>query len=110
MEFQGKYDGNADGVHGRVYRRSKHGDFLSSASRLSERIKVGIMLAISMTASTLAGLMNAEIKYVVDQKVPWISKLNPAALISDAFYCINVYEDPVRMRNKFLRLQLWRQC
>lgn len=80
------------------------GIFVSSASRLSEKMKVGIMLAISMTASTLAGLMNAEIKYVVDQKAPWINKLNPAALISDAFYCINVYEDPVRMRNNILTL------
>ena len=80
------------------------GIFVSSASRLSEKMKVGIMLAISMTASTLAGLMNAAIKYVVDQKVPWINKLNPAALISDAFYCINVYEDPVRMRNNILTL------
>ena len=62
------------------------------------------MLAISMTASTLAGLVNVEIKYMVDQKLPLLNKLNPAALISDAFYCINVYEDPVRMRNNIMTL------
>lgn len=80
------------------------GIFVSSVSRFSEKLKVGIMLAISMTASTLAGLVNVEIKYMVDQKLPLLNKLNPAALISDAFYCINVYEDPVRMRNNIMTL------
>ena len=56
------------------------------------------MLGISMTGSTLAGLMNSKIKFAVDQNMPIINKLNPAALITDAFYCINVDDDPVRMK------------
>lgn len=80
------------------------GIFVSSASRLSENIKVGIMLGISMTGSVLAGLMNVTIKYAVDEKFPVLNKLNPAALITDAFYCINVYDDPTRMRNNLFTL------
>lgn len=82
------------------------GIFVSSASKLSENIKVGIMLGISMTASTLAGLVNVEIKHAVDQSVPIVNKLNPAALISDAFYCINVYDDPERMKSSLLTLAI----
>lgn len=80
------------------------GVFVSSASKLSENFKVGIMLGISMTASTLAGLLNSQIKFTVDQKTPIINKLNPAALITDSFYCINIYDDPVRMRNNLITL------
>ena len=36
--------------------------------------------------------------------LPLVNKLNPAAVISDAFYCINVYDDPVRFRNDILTL------
>ena len=57
-----------------------------------------------MTGSVLAGLMNVTIKYAVDEKFPVLNKLNPAALITDAFYCINVYDDPVRMRNNLFTL------
>ena len=80
------------------------GVFVSSASKLSENIKVAIMLGISMTGSTLAGLMNSKIKFAVDQNMPIINKLNPAALITDAFYCINVYDDPARMKTNLITL------
>ena len=36
--------------------------------------------------------------------MPIINKLNPAALITDAFYCINVYDDPVRMKTNLITL------
>ena len=38
--------------------------------------------------------------------MPIINKLNPAALITDAFYCINVYDDPVRMKTNLMTLRL----
>ena len=80
------------------------GILVCSIGKFSEGIKVGIMLGISMTASVLAGLVNVQIKYAVDRAVPLVNKLNPAAVISDAFYCINVYDDPVRFRNDILTL------
>lgn len=76
------------------------GIFIGSISRLSEAAKVGINLAVSMGCSFLAGLMNANMKDIVEKSMPIINRINPAALISDAFYCINVYDDPARyMRN-----------
>lgn len=69
---------------------------VGSFGKMKEGVKVGILLAISMTGSFLAGLMSADMKYLVDQNAPLVNRINPAAVITDALYCINVYDDPVR--------------
>lgn len=66
------------------------GIFIGSIGRMSEGIKIGIILGVSMISSFLSGLMNADMKYYVEQHAPVINRINPAALIADAFYCINV--------------------
>ena len=63
---------------------------------MGEGVKIGIMIGVSMTLSFLAGLMNADIKNVVDRNAPLLNRLNPAALISDALYCLYVYDAPER--------------
>lgn len=80
------------------------GIFIGSIGKAGEGIKVGILLGISMTGSFLAGLMNVDMKYVVDQHAPLVNRLNPAAVITDAFYCINVYDDPVRFSRSLVTL------
>lgn len=80
------------------------GIFIGSIGKMGEGIKVGILLGISMTGSFLAGLMNVDMKYVVDQHAPLVNRLNPAAVITDAFYCINVYDDPVRFSRSLVTL------
>lgn len=80
------------------------GIFVGSFSKIGEGAKIGIILAISMMCSFLAGLMNADMKYIVDQHVPVVNRLNPAALISDAFYCINVYNDRARYMTNLVTL------
>lgn len=69
------------------------GIFVGSFGKMREGVKIGILLGISMVCSFLAGLMSGQMKYIVEQHVPVINRVNPAALISDAFYCINVYND-----------------
>lgn len=80
------------------------GIFISSILKWSEGAKIGVLLGISMILSFLAGLMNVQIKVSVDQAFPLVNRINPVALISDAFYCINIYNDPVRFRNSLLTL------
>lgn len=80
------------------------GIFISSILKWSEGAKIGVLLGISMILSFLAGLMNVQIKVSVDQAFPLVNQINPVALISDAFYCINIYNDPVRFRNSLLTL------
>lgn len=72
------------------------GMFITSIGKMEEGVKIGIMIGVSMTLSFLAGLMNADIKNAVDRNVPLLNRINPAALISDALYCLNVYDAPER--------------
>ena len=80
------------------------GIFVGSLSKIGEGIKVSIILAISMVCSFLSGLMNSSVKDLVEKHAPIINRINPAALISDAFYCINVYADPVRYYRNLITL------
>ncbi len=73
------------------------GIFIGSLGKAGEGLKVAIILAISMIGSFLAGLMSTTVKHAVDRAAPLVNLINPAALISDAFYCINIYEDPSRL-------------
>lgn len=72
------------------------GMFITSVGKMGEGVKIGIMVGISMAMSFCAGLMNADIKNVVDQNIPLLNRVNPAALVSDALYCLNVYDAPER--------------
>lgn len=80
------------------------GIFISSILKQGEGLKLSILLAISMGCSFMAGMMSLDIKFKVDKFCPIINKVNPAAVISDAFYCVNVYDDPVRLRMDLLTL------
>ena len=80
------------------------GIFVGSLGKISEGIKVSIILALSMVCSFLSGLMNSSMKDLVEKHAPIINRINPAALISDAFYCINVYDDPARYYRNLITL------
>ena len=67
-------------------------------------MKVGVMVGVSMAMSFCAGLMNADIKNIIDRSAPLLNRINPAALISDALYCINVYDAPARYAQDILIL------
>lgn len=82
------------------------GIFIGSIGRMGEGIKIGILLGVSMVCSFLAGLMNNTMKNIVEQHVPIINRINPAALISDAFYCINVYDDTARFTRNLITLSI----
>ena len=78
--------------------------FVGSLGKMKEGAKIGIILGISMICSFLAGLMNSNMKDIVEKHAPFINRINPAALISDAFYCINVYDDTARYHRSLITL------
>ena len=82
------------------------GIFIGSFGRMGESIKIGIILGVSMVCSFLAGLMNGNMKNIVEHYAPLINRINPAALISDAFYCINVYDDTARYTRNLITLSI----
>ena len=80
------------------------GMFIGSLGKMQEGVRIGIMLGISMVSSFLAGLMNGNMKDIVEKSVPFVNRINPASLISDAFYCINVYDDTARYYRSLVTL------
>lgn len=69
------------------------GVIVGAISRLAEGTKIGIVIGISMVMSIMSDLCINGLKYEIQQHAPIINKLNPAALISDSFYALNVYSD-----------------
>lgn len=80
------------------------GFLIGSLGKAKEGIKIGIMIGISMLLSFAAGLMFADIKIVIEKHAPILNRLNPAALIADAFYCISIYDNPERLTHNLIIL------
>jgi ABC-2 type transport system permease protein len=68
------------------------GSIISAVVKKSEGIKTAILISVSMFGSSLAGMMNQKIKYIIAQNIPVLSYLNPVNLLTDAFYCLYYYD------------------
>lgn len=80
------------------------GFFIGSIGRMSEGLKTGIAMSFSMFCCFLSGLMVGNMKAVINQYCPFVNKINPAAIISDLFYCLAVYDDYSRYMEKMVTL------
>lgn len=80
------------------------GFLIGSLGKAKEGIKIGVMIGISMVLSFAAGLMFGDMKNIIETHAPILNRLNPAALISDAFYCISIYDDPGRLARNLILL------
>jgi ABC-2 type transport system permease protein len=69
------------------------GTLIGTMFHKSESMKVGVLIGTSMAMSFLAGLMFSVMKDIVARNVPVLSYINPAALISDAFYSLYVFDN-----------------
>lgn len=80
------------------------GFFVGSVARVSEKVKTAILMTTSMLLCFLSGLMMGNMKSVVAEKAPWFNNINPVAVISDSFYCLNIYEDYDRYLTKLVTM------
>ncbi|MDO4344327.1 MAG: ABC transporter permease [Eubacteriales bacterium] len=60
--------------------------------------KMGVLVSASLVMSFMAGLMFGNMKDIIEHHCPVLNRINPAALIADAFYSISVYDNPARYR------------
>lgn len=60
---------------------------------LSEGVKTSIIVGVSLTGSFLGGMMFSGMRVLVDTYCPIVNRLNPAALLADSFYAMDVYDD-----------------
>lgn len=66
--------------------------------RLAEGFKIAVLVCSSLLMSFMAGLMMGNMKDIVEHHCPILNRINPAALIADAFYSVSVYDNPARYR------------
>lgn len=69
------------------------GFFIGSVGRASENMKSTIATSVSLFLCFLSGLMIGDMKAVVQEHCPIVNRINPAALTSDLFYCLTLYDD-----------------
>jgi len=72
------------------------GAFVTSLVKGEEGLKVGILIASGNISSFLAGMMSVDVKYVIDTSVPILSRINPASLITDAFFALYFFDTYTR--------------
>lgn len=69
------------------------GQFIGAAFPVGENTKQGICTSTSLIMCFFTGLMVGDMKYLVETNFPLLNRINPAALITDAFYSLTVYDD-----------------
>ena len=72
------------------------GALVGAALRIKMEAKTAILITLSLACCFLAGLMVEGISYAIQQNAPAVAWLNPAARISDAFYCLYYYDNHTR--------------
>lgn len=80
------------------------GFFVGSIGNLKEELKIGVSVAFSMLLCFLSGLMVGDMKAIIAENIPWLNSINPAAVISDSFYCLNIYNDYERFTVKIITM------
>jgi len=72
------------------------GAFVGAAGKGGIALKSAILIGATTMLSMLAGMYSASIKYAIGKAFPLAAYVNPAALVSDAFYALYYYDTPGR--------------
>lgn len=68
------------------------GVLVGSLPRLSQGIKIGCLVSVSLFFSACSDLMVSGVRSWLERHIPIANDINPAALICDSFYALNVYD------------------
>lgn len=82
------------------------GMIVGSLAFIPAGLRNGICVCVSMVLSILADLCVGGLKNTIENTFPIINRLNPAALISDALYALNVYEGYERYTRNIITLAI----
>ena len=83
------------------------GFFIGSIGKMKHEGKSAIAITVSMALCFLSGLMIGNIKGILAVKAPWVNRFNPVAIISDSFYCLNMYSDYRRFISKVIAMLIY---
>lgn len=82
------------------------GYFVGSIGKFTEQTKSNLLSSISLALCFFSGLMVGNMRRVVDDVLPIFNKINPAALISDSFFSLNMYSDYSRYLGNIINLMV----
>lgn len=68
------------------------GSFISAVVKKSAGVKIAIILTVILFGCFLSGMMNVDMKYIVQTKLPILAYINPANLITDGLYSLYYYD------------------
>lgn len=79
---------------------------LGCVSKLTMGVKIALSVSLTLIPAFLAGLMFGNMKNIIELHCPIINRINPAAVLSDAFYCMGVYSDANRLARSLIILAI----
>ncbi len=80
------------------------GVIIGAMSKWDVNQKSAVCVVISMALSVMADLVAAGIKDDIEHTAPIINRINPAALIVDSFYALNIYDTYDRYMKNMMTL------
>jgi ABC-2 type transport system permease protein len=80
------------------------GFLVGAVGKASEGIKITGLSVVMLFLCFMSGLMVADMRQTVEQNFPWFNRINPAALISDSFYSLNIYSTSYRLVRNIVTL------
>ncbi len=83
------------------------GFLIGSIGKKGKEEKSGIMFAVVMPLCFLSGLMAENMRIIIDATAPILNKINPAALITDSFYCLSIFEGHARYTQDIVSLLIF---
>ncbi|MCR5081950.1 MAG: ABC transporter permease [Parasporobacterium sp.] len=86
------------------------GTLIGSVPKLSQGGKTGICTSISLGLCVMADLCASGVKDALEHAAPIVNRINPAALISDSFYALNVFDSYDRYIRSIVLLAVIAAC
>jgi ABC-2 type transport system permease protein len=80
------------------------GYMIASLVKGSYEKKNAVAMVVSLGGNFLSGLMVAEIKPLIMEKLPMLNELNPSAVVCDSFYYLNIDKGYDRFIGKLLSM------
>lgn len=80
------------------------GILVGTIPRMGEGGKIGLLVSVNLFFCCLSDLMVSGIKDLIEHYVPVVNDINPAALITDSFYALNVYDTYDRFARNIITL------
>lgn len=83
---------------------SSLGFAVGSINRTSSSTKNSLITGVTLTLCFFSGLMDGSMKQKIADNAPIINKINPAAIICESLFSLNIYEDFARYQRGLISM------